>query len=68
MKAIYAIPGLNDEKRAYLFEAFGVGKKVKHYNKNCVAEHLEKMREEAGIKYSMNSAVFIAVTKSRNSM
>lgn len=50
MEAIYAIPGLNDEKRAYLFEAFGVGKKVKHYNKNCVAEHLEKMREEAGIK------------------
>ena len=50
MEAIYAIPGLNDEKRAYLFEAFGIGKKVKHYNKNCVAEHLEKMREEAGIK------------------
>lgn len=50
MKAIYAIPGLNDEKRAYLFEAFGVGKKVKHYNKNCVAEHLEKMRKKAGIK------------------
>ena len=50
MEAIYAIPGLNDEKRAYLFEAFGVGKKVKHYNKNCVAEHLEKMRKKAGIK------------------
>lgn len=50
MKAIYAIPGLNNEKRAYLFEAFGVGNKVKHYNKNCVAEHLEEIRKKAGIK------------------
>lgn len=50
MEAIYAIPGLNNEKRAYLFEAFGVGKKVKHYDKNCVAEQLEEIREEAGIK------------------
>jgi len=47
MEAIYAIEGLTDSKRKYLFEAFGIGKSVRHYNKACVAEQLAKMRKKA---------------------
>lgn len=51
MEALYDIPGMNlmsnDSKREYLFEAFGVSEKVRHYSKAKVSEELEKMRAEA---------------------
>jgi len=46
MQAIYKIPGLNDSKRQYLFEALGVGKKVRHYNKVLVDRKLDAMRRK----------------------
>lgn len=49
MEAIYNIPGLSEKKRKYLFEALGVGTKVRHYNKACVVEQLAKMRKQAGM-------------------
>ncbi len=58
MEAIYAIPGLSDKQREYLFEARGVGDKAmrtrngkgKIKNPAKVKEELEKMRKEAGGK------------------
>ncbi|RKJ79169.1 hypothetical protein D7X33_08480 [Butyricicoccus sp. 1XD8-22] len=47
MQAIYAVPGLTDKQRAYLFEACGVGKSVQHYNKAKVDEELRKMEKKA---------------------
>lgn len=47
MKAIYDIPGLNDTQRKYLYEACGVGKSIRHYNKAKVNEELAKMRKHA---------------------
>lgn len=43
MQKIYEVKGLNDEQRRYLFEAFGVGKSVSHYNRTAVEEALERM-------------------------
>ena len=48
MEAIYSVPGLNDRQRAYLFEACGVGEKVRHYNKAKVKQELDKMKQNAG--------------------
>lgn len=50
MEAVYTIPGLSEDKRTYLFEAFGVGKKVIHYNKARVSDHLKIMRKKAGLE------------------
>ncbi len=47
MRAIYQVPGLNDKQRAYLFEACGVGKSVRHYNKAKVEQELAKMEKQA---------------------
>lgn len=47
MEAVYAVPGLNDQQRKALFEAFGVGKTVIHYNKTLVNQKLEAMRRNA---------------------
>lgn len=47
MQAIYQIPGLNNKQRAYLFEACGVGKSVRHYNKARVEEKLDAMEDQA---------------------
>ena len=47
MQAIYQIPGLNDKQRAYLFEACGVGKSIRHYNKAKVKQELDKMEKQA---------------------
>ncbi len=44
MEVVYDAPGLNDKQRRYLFEAFGVGKTVLHYNKLKVQEKLKYMR------------------------
>lgn len=46
MEEIYKVKGLTDEQRQALFEAFGVGKKVRHYNKALVAEKLAQMRNQ----------------------
>lgn len=47
MQAIYNIPGLNDKQRNYMYEACGVGKSIRHYNKAKVNEELTKMRKQA---------------------
>ncbi|MCI8879302.1 MAG: hypothetical protein HFH28_01105 [Clostridiaceae bacterium] len=47
MQAVYAVPGLSDKQRAYLFEACGVGKSVRHYNRVKVEEELRKMEQKA---------------------
>jgi hypothetical protein len=47
MDTIYNTKGLTEKQRQMLFEDFGVGKKVKHYNKAKVAEELAKMRRKA---------------------
>lgn len=44
MEAIYAIPNLSDEQRKYLFESFGVGKRVIGYTRAGVQNTLSKMR------------------------
>lgn len=46
MEEVYKVKGLTDEQRQALFEAFGVGKKVRHYNKALVAEKLAQMRKQ----------------------
>jgi hypothetical protein len=47
MDMIYNTEGLTEKQRVALFEDFGVGKSVIHYNKAKVAEELAKMREKA---------------------
>lgn len=47
MQAVYAVPGLTDKQRAYLYEACGVGKSVRHYNRVKVEEELRKMEQKA---------------------
>ena len=48
MQAIYAaFPNLPDKQRAYLYEACGVGKSVRHYNRVKVEEELRKMEQKA---------------------
>lgn len=46
MQEIYGIKGLNDNQRGYLFETFGVGKTVRHYNKAAVEEALNRMEKQ----------------------
>lgn len=46
MEEVYKVKGMTDEQRQALFEAFGVGKKVRHYNKALVAEKLAQMRNQ----------------------
>ena len=47
MEVVYNMPGLNDAQRSALFEAFGVGKKIVHYNKAKVNQELGKLRSKA---------------------
>lgn len=47
MELLYEVKGLSDEQRMALFEAFGVGKSVRHYNKTLVASKLKTMRAKA---------------------
>ena len=44
MELVYQQKGLSDKQRAALFEDFGVGKSIRHYNKALVEEKLRKMR------------------------
>lgn len=44
MEIVYQQKGLSDKQRAALFEDFGVGKSIRHYNKALVEEKLRKMR------------------------
>ena len=46
MEQVYSIKGLYDEQRKYLFESFGVGKKVRHYNKALVNSKLAQMEKQ----------------------
>ena len=46
MEEVYKVKGLNDEQRQALFEALGVGKSVRHYNKALVEEKLAQMRKQ----------------------
>lgn len=46
MEQVYSIKGLYDEQRKYLFESFGVGKKVRHYNKALVNSELAQMEKQ----------------------
>lgn len=47
MEVVYNMPGLTDAQRSALFGAFGVGKKVAHYNKAKVSQELDKLRTKA---------------------
>jgi hypothetical protein len=47
MEVVYNMPGLTDAQRSALFGAFGVGKKVAHYNKAKVSQELDKLRGKA---------------------
>lgn len=46
MEMVYAVKGLTDKQRQQLFEDFGVGKSVRHYNQALVKEKLEQMRRD----------------------
>ena len=48
MQMIYNTPGLTDKQRQALFEDFGVGKTIRHYNKALVEQKLAEMRKKAG--------------------
>lgn len=45
MQTIYNVKGLTDEQRKAMFEDFGVGKKVRHYNKALVNSKLAQMEK-----------------------
>jgi hypothetical protein len=45
MQIIYNTSGLTDKQRQALFEYFGVGKKVRHYNKALVDQKIKEMRK-----------------------
>ena len=47
MQAIYNVPGLTQKQREYLFEACGVGKNIRHYNKARVEQEVRKMQQKA---------------------
>ena len=47
MELVYQQKGLSDEQRAALFEDFGVGKKIRHWNRARVDEQLAIMRKKA---------------------
>ena len=47
MEMIYNTKGLTESQRQALFEDFGVGKTVKHYNKALVQQKLAEMRKKA---------------------
>lgn len=44
MQLVYSVSGLTTQQRQALFEAFGVGKSVIHYNKALVEQKLAEMR------------------------
>jgi hypothetical protein len=46
MQLVYSVSGLTTQQRQALFEAFGVGKSVIHYNKALVEQKLAEMRSE----------------------
>lgn len=46
MQAVNGIEGLDDAKRKTLYESFGVGKKVIHYNPAKVEQALSKMKNQ----------------------
>lgn len=48
MEMVYDVKGLTDAQRRALFEDFGVGKSVIHYNKTLVQQKLNEMRRKAG--------------------
>ena len=48
MQMIYNTSGLTDKQRQALFEDFGVGKTIRHYNKALVEEKLAEMKKKAG--------------------
>lgn len=45
MQMLYNTKGLTDKQRAALFEDFGVGKKVQHYNRALVDQKLDAMKK-----------------------
>lgn len=47
MELVYSVKGLSGEQRQQLFEDFGVGKSVRHYNQTLVKQKLEAMRQQA---------------------
>lgn len=47
MDLVYSVKGLSGEQRQQLFEDFGVGKSVRHYNQTLVKQKLEAMRQQA---------------------
>ena len=47
MQMIYNTPGLTDKQRQALFEDFGVGKTIRHYNKALVEQKLAEMKKKA---------------------
>lgn len=47
MELVYSVKGLSGEQRQQLFEDFGVGKSVRHYNQTLVKKKLEAMRQQA---------------------
>lgn len=47
MELVYQQKGLSDEQRAALFEDFGVGKSIRHWNRARVDEQLAIMRKKA---------------------
>lgn len=47
MELIYNTKGLTEKQRLALFEDFGVGKTVRHFNQTLVANKLKQMRKQA---------------------
>ena len=46
MRTIYNVKGLTEEQRTAMFEDFGVGKKVRHYNNALVNSKLAQMEKQ----------------------
>ena len=47
MELVYQQKGLSDKQRAALFEDFGVGKSIRHWNRARVDEQLKIARRKA---------------------
>lgn len=47
MELVYQQKGLSDKQRAALFDDFGVGKSIRHWNRARVDEQLAIMRRKA---------------------
>ena len=47
MQEVFQVSGMSDRQRRALFEAFGVGKSIQHWNKTLVGDKLQELERQA---------------------